>query len=429
MFLSLFTSCSKSDSVSPNYSAIDPFTNGSSERNMIVVISDLHLGANLAYAEINNNLSHLEKYLEQVRMATNVKELVIAGDMFDEWFVPATTNTYDGKDQHDFVQRISTANKKVIDAFNGIIQDGKITVTYTPGNHDLTITAENVASVFPGINQARDKEQGLGTYSPAGYSEIVIEHGHRYNFFCAPDPISNKDIAPGSIMPPGYFFTRIATLHVVQNCHTAGDTITNITLNQSGSESQYLAFVYWNVWKNLMLQLPIENKFSYKIIVTNINGFTNTYSVSDLMPYQLSPGGFIDVNLFKGIQDTWNERQTINKVAVHIPAAEAIANAAYASETDDQAKTQYFMNPSSDKRIVVFGHTHDAKIISSENHNGQKSIYANSGTWIDHNPNLTTMNFIVITPQNTDVSSRTYVKLYNFESEVVKLMAVDSLRF
>jgi hypothetical protein len=35
---------------------------------------------------------------------------------------------------------------------------------------------------------------GLGTYSPVGYPQIAIEHGHRYNFFCAPDPISNQDM-------------------------------------------------------------------------------------------------------------------------------------------------------------------------------------------------------------------------------------------
>jgi hypothetical protein len=63
------------------------------------------------------------------------------------------------------------------------------------------------------------------------------------------------------------------------------------------------------------------------------------------------------------------------------------------------------MNPDSDKRIVIFGHTHVAKISSSNNYNGQKSIYANSGTWIDHNQNLTTMNFVVVTPQNTNKSS------------------------
>ena len=430
MLLNVFVSCDKSDPVSPMDSGLNPFTNGSNERNMIVIISDIHLGADLTYAECNKNLGALEKLLGKIRIAPNVRELVIAGDLLDEWFVPATVNTYQGKDQADFVQRIATTNKGVIDAFNSIVQEGKILVTYVPGNHDLTITAENVNRILPGINQARDNEQGLGTYYPKDLPLLAIEHGHRYNFFCAPDPISNKDVAPGSIMPPGYFFTRMAALHVIQKCKTAGDTMQVVTQNASGDESQNLLFVYRKVWEWAISYLPIENKLDDKIIVTNIDGFTSTYSVNDLLPYQMNVGGFIDVNIYKGIQDSWNERQTINHVSVKIPTAQAIANATKASESDNQAKIQYFLNPSSNKRIVIFGHTHDAKIISSENYKGQKSIYANSGTWIDHNDvAATNMNFVVVTPQNAAASSQTLVKVYNFEGEVATKMAEDSLRY
>ncbi|MFA6022767.1 MAG: metallophosphoesterase [Candidatus Pacearchaeota archaeon] len=396
---------------------------------MIVVISDLHLGANISYAEFNKNTFSLQKLLKQISASPNVKELVIAGDLLDEWFVPATTNTYAGKNQRDFVQRIAATNKGVIDDLNKIIQEGKILVTYVPGNHDLTITRENVDLILPGINQARDKEQGLGIYSPTDYPKIAIEHGHRYNFFCAPDSISNQDVAPGTIMPPGYFFTRIATLHAIQKATLPIDTIKVVTLNNSANASQNSLFAYWKLWEWTINYFSINNKFDEKIIVTNIDGFNETYAVNDLLPYQLTAGGQIDVNLFKGIQDTWNERQVLNHVAVNIPVAQAIANASSAEETDSQAKIQYFMNPNSDKRIVIFGHTHVAKIISSNNYNGQKSIYANSGTWIDNNSKLTTMNFVVITPQNNDASSQTYVKLYNFEGGVVTKMAEDSLRY
>jgi UDP-2,3-diacylglucosamine pyrophosphatase LpxH len=426
---SLLISCNKTDTVEPTNSGSGPFVNGSNKRDMIVVISDLHLGADLAYAEINNNLASLENFLAKIRVSQNVKELVIAGDMLDEWFVPANIDTYNGKDQRDFVHRIAIANKSVIDAFNRIIQDGKILVTYVPGNHDLTITADNVASILPGINQARDEMQGLGTYSPANYPEIAIEHGHRYNFFCAPDPISNKDIAPGSIMPPGYFYARIGVLHVVQNCKTPGDTILTPTPNLSGDESQNLLFAYWKVWEWAIKSLPIQNKFNDKIIITNIDGFTQTYSVNDLLPYQTSAGGIINVNLYKGIQDDWDERQKLNKVSVKIPEVQAIQNAANPTDTDNQALTQYFMNPNSNKRLVVFGHSHIAKIISTTNYKGQKSIYANSGTWIDHNPSGTTMNFVVITPQNTNGSPQTLVKLYNYAGEIATKMAEDSLTF
>jgi UDP-2,3-diacylglucosamine pyrophosphatase LpxH len=426
LFLCAHTSCKKSN---PSDPGINPFSNGRNERNMIVVLSDMHLGADLAYAECKDNIGALEKLLKQIKASPNVKELVIAGDLLDEWFVPATTDTYQGKDQSDFVIRIATANKGVIDAFNSIIQEGKILVTYVPGNHDLTITAANVNLILPGINQARDAVLGLGTYSPVDYPKIAIEHGHRYNFFCAPDPISNQVIAPGTILPPGYFFTRLGALYKIQNHPLPGDTLPIVTLNISGGESQDLLFRYWKKWAFTVNMFPITNRFDEKIINTNVNGFTGNYSVNDLLPYQSSPGGLIDLYLFKGIQDNWDARQTHNNVAIHIATAHAIDSVNSSTETDHQANLQYFMNPVSDKRIVVFGHTHEPKIVAAESYDNKKCIYANSGTWIDHNPNKTTMNFVVITPQNKDGSSQTFVKLYNFENEVVTKMAEDSLRY
>jgi len=99
------------------------------------------------------------------------------------------------------------------------------------------------------------------------------------------------------------------------------------------------------------------------------------------------------------------------------------------TEVDNQANLQYFSNPASDKRIVVFGHTHNPLIVEDVSYDGNKCIYANSGTWIDVNPGKTTMNFVVITPQDADASSQTVVKLYNFEKEVVTLMANSSTRY
>jgi UDP-2,3-diacylglucosamine pyrophosphatase LpxH len=426
MFVALFSSCQND----PVDHTIGAFNNGGNERNMIVVMSDLHLGADLTYAECSKNLGSLEKLLKQIKAAPNVKELVIAGDMLDEWFVPANVDTYKGKDQADFVKRIAATNKGVMDALNSIIKEKKIRVTYVPGNHDMTITATNVESILPGINQARDDEQGLGTYSPVDVPKIAIEHGHRYNFFCAPDPISNQDIAPGTILPPGYFYTRIAVLYVMQKPVTPADTSPIVTKDPLGTASQSLLYTYWYVWSKALASYPIANKFDEKIIVTNVNEFKGNYAVNDILPYQTTPSGMIDVKLYKGIQDNWTQRQTLNHVPISIPISQAIAGSGKASESEFQATNQYFLNPGSDKRIVIFGHTHDPKIIASTNLNGQKCIYANSGTWIDHNGVApTTMSFVVITPQSATASSQTYVKLYNFENEVITAMAQDSIRY
>jgi UDP-2,3-diacylglucosamine pyrophosphatase LpxH len=377
LVLNVLVSCEKSYPTDPE---INPFINGGNGRNMIVVISDLHLGADLDYAECKDNLGALKKLLKQIKTASDVKELVIAGDLIDEWFVPATINTYQGKEQADFVQRIATTNKGVFDAINSIIQEGKILVTYVPGNHDLTIAAANIESILPDINQVRDGQLGLGTYSPVDYPKIAIEHGNRYNFFCAPNPISNQDIAPGTIMPPGYFYTRIAALCVQQEFPRAGDTIPVVNQNILGDESQNLLFRYWKDWAESVDQFPIENKFDDEIIMTNVNGFKGRYSVNDLLPYQSSPGGMIEVNLYKGIQDNWEARQTLNNVAIHTATARAIDSVSSSRETDLQANIQYFVNANSDKRIVVFGHTHEPKIVATKSYEDKKCIYANSGT-------------------------------------------------
>ncbi len=421
--LVLFASCGKDDE-----KVMDPFSNGSNERSMIVVISDIHLGADLAYAECKDNLKLLENFLNKVSASANVKELVIAGDLLDEWFVPAYVDTYHGKDQQDFVQRIATSNKGVIDAFNRIIQEGEISVTYVPGNHDLTIAPENVEMILPGINQVRDAELGLGTYSPAGFPLLAVEHGHRYNFYCAPDPFSNQDIAPGTIMPPGYFFTRIGALYVDQGFPTSGETPPLVTPNASGNLHQSLMYEYWKSWEETLEMFKIHNAFDEKMIVTNVDGFTENYAVNDVLPFQTTSGGTIEVNLYDNIVDTWEARQTRNHVAVHIPTAHAIANAASAVETDSLAYTQYFANPASDTRLVVFGHSHVPQIIAYTNHQGKKCIYANSGTWIDHNPKRTTRHFIVINPQQSDATSQTEVKLYNVDGEKYIQMAEDAMR-
>ena len=426
--ITMISACENQKEQEPSV-VIDAFNNGTYERNMIVIISDMHMGADLAYAEIKENLKPLEDLLDRIEGSANVKELVIAGDLLDEWFVPATVDTYNGKNQRDFVQRIATSNKSVFDAFNRIINEGSILVTYVPGNHDLTITAENIDLILPGINQARDEVLGLGSYTPEGFPDIAIEHGHRYNFFCAPDPISNQDIAPGSILPPGYFFTRIAVQHVVEGLPTGEGEVVSIIPNATGDESQANLFRYWSTWAWLANYFTIEEDFDEKIITTNIDGFTENYSVNDLLPYQITAGGEIDVNLYKGIQDSWTDRQKQNHVEVEIPTEHAITFVLDAAETDNQAQTQYFSNPNSNKRIVVFGHSHVATIITSENHQSEKSIYANSGTWIDNNPRGASTTFVVITPQNNEASTETLVKLYNFEDEVITEMARDSLHF
>ena len=216
---------------------------------------------------------------------------------------------------------------------------------------------------------------------------------------------------------------------ILQKNPKAADTLPVVTPNPSWNESQNLLYKYWTTWKGSVDMFPIPYRFDDKFIVTNINGFTGNYSVDDVVPFQLSPGGFIDVALYHGILEKWDARQTHNNVPVHIKTGLAIDSVVSATFAYHQASVQYFMNTASDKRIVIFGHTHQPRMVAGTGSKGEKCIYANSGTWIDYNPDQTTMNFVVITPQNTVASSQTFVKLYNFENEVVTEMDENSIRY
>jgi hypothetical protein len=131
-----------------------------------------------------------------------------------------------------------------------------------------------------------------------------------------------------------------------------------------------------------------------------------------LLPQQNAKDGLIDVTLYKGAPDTWDKRQTLNGVKVKIPVDIAITQASAYSFTDDQAKAQFFDIDAS-KRIVVFGHTHGACVLPETNLKGQKTIYANSGTWIDDAEGYPTMTFVVIT-QPQSGSAVEIVNLYKY---------------
>ena len=380
-------------------------------RSQIVVISDIHLGVSDAFAETQKNRAALVNLLTQIKNSPNVAELVIAGDLLDGWFVPMDYVLPDS--QSTFFDSVAANNQPIIDAVNAIITAGQIKVTYVPGNHDLLLTKADLQRILPGINQARDDVQGLGTYITGKNSEIVIEHGHRYNFFCAPDQISNRDITNNnsSILPPGYFFTRIATSSVVEGHPSSTNTFPDVTADKNNA-SQFGYYLYYETWKGILTTLPVTESFSDKAIKTNIDGYKQDIAINDLLPQQNPKGGLIDVNLYKGVQDTWDKRQTLNGVKVKIPVDIAITQASTFSFTDAQAKAQYF-DVDASKRIVVFGHTHGACVLPGTNLEEQKTIYANSGTWIDNAQGYPTMTFVVITPPQSG-SAVEIVNLYKY---------------
>jgi UDP-2,3-diacylglucosamine pyrophosphatase LpxH len=215
--------------------------------------------------------------------------------MIDEWVIPMD---YTITSLADLDDKIVENNRDIVDAVNAIIADGAIQVTYIPGNHDMTFSEEEAERIFPGINQVRDAE-GLGTYTALN-GEAAIEHGHRYNFICGPDPISNRDLtgSGSSILPCGYFLTRIAVTSALEGA--AGTPSAIPMISQDQADATQTAYYAYNMGLAAILsQLPLSESLSDAVIKTNFDGYTDTYAIGDLLPYQ-DENGEVKINLYDG---------------------------------------------------------------------------------------------------------------------------------
>jgi len=350
------------------------------ETYRIVVISDLHLGVDDSFSETVKNKDLIAEFLERL-VISDIDELVIAGDMLDEWFVPISYEPHN--DLGAFFKQVAENNALIIAAFKKIIQSG-IVVAYVPGNHDLLLDEETLTNLIPGIVQARDVD-GLGTYRTGVRSEIVIEHGHRYDSFCAPDTLSNKEITGDypSFLPPGYFFTRIASTSVAERKSAPQKEFPKIEAPSKEDVDQLNAYRYYNVWLWAMTTFPIKAEFDEKAIYVGVNGYDNSFSLSDLMP-TVQDDGSISAVLYANAQRRWDEVQQNNRVATKNPYSEATVGAVDHKFFDKQAVKQYFdLDPTVD--VVVFGHSHVPVIDRYVEGYDKEKVYANSGTWIDEN--------------------------------------------
>jgi len=391
--------------VSAQASAAPVGGNPGADSYKIAVISDIHLGADNRFDEFQKNKPALANLLGQIKNSDNVAELVIAGDLMDQWVIPMGYELPSSlSDYNDMIVR---NNKEIVDGINAIITQGKTRVTYVPGNHDMLFTAAEAERIFPGINQARDAA-GLGAYRPT--PQIAIEHGHRYNIYCAPDPFSNSALTGGeSILPSGYFYARIGITSFTEGRPKSSNTIPEI--GTKGMDQVQLSYYnYYLFWKNSLADFTLKDSFSDKTIKMGIDGYTQTFSVNDLIPYIDKKGKFT-VNLFNYSVENWAKRQAINNVPTTIDTNVALNEGALAAFTDEQAQNQYFKQDVN-MRVVVFGHSHAAKLMTDKNLNGQDVIYANSGTWIDYNSNGPSRTYITI--ERDSASSRLTVNHKQF---------------
>ncbi len=378
-------------------------------RDKIVVISDIHLGIDDSYTEMVKNRPLLIEFLRHLQSTTDVRELVIAGDFLDEWFLPVYYPSY--TDESQFYKDVIANNQSVIDELNNVIDSG-IKLVYVPGNHDMTLEAGVLQEAIPNIVQARDTK-GLGAYHTGDRNEIVIEHGHRYDVFSAPDTVTNAELCGNddTILPAGYFYARYAATWVLEGRPTVEKDLPVVTdVPDKTDTDQYGAYIYYSLLKVISSRMTPNESLDEKIFDMHIAGFDDAYTYLDFYPAQQEDGTISAPVLFKNIQRSWAERQTLNNIKVPNSFIEAVAGALDWEYYLGQAKKQYMDNPDESVDVVVFGHTH----VPEYQDMGDGRYYLNDGTWIDNNTDYpdATRTFAVITTGNKDMAA-----LYRFTED------------
>ena len=375
--------------------------NGSTQRNAMVCISDIHMGdqraAALKYCWFTKNATALDSLLDMVMTSPQVRQLVILGDLFDEWVVPYRIMPFDSQagihDSRDYFLSIANAdvNHDIISKLRAIAAGGVVQLVYVSGNHDMLLTQAILQEIIPGVIWQGDSP-GLGHYSPT--DEIIMEHGHRYDFFNCPQPLSN----PGHMLPPGYFVSRLDAEGLMEH----GSSKLKETVAGTGQVE------FLTAWTAAITYLQIH--YSLKVVadsanirMTGIDGYASSLSYNGVRDMYAA-----------NIEDKWPATETGNGVAVTMPVLMAILDGSI--DLSLAASYEYMQSAAPKKyKIVAFGHTHNPMLKVYPAGKNYTGIYANTGSWV--NAELSSKQvrtFLVIKPAAWTGSDLDVVSLYQY---------------
>ena len=372
-------------------------------RTKRIFISDIHMGDDKSmsaphrYGWFKDNIPMLAQFLDDQLKAPDVKEVVILGDLFDTWVLPAN---YDPLTSFAKISS-NPANKPVIDKLKALAATPDVKLAYVPGNHDMGMDAGGILTVkkfmettFPGIRFFCNSTVPWGIYN---VGNLAAEHGNRYCLFNAPDTWTAND----TFLPLGYFISRIVAYKVLQ----------------TGSIENY-----------------------YDILVQFLKDFMKHPDfVEDMLKAiaedaGLKPGDIIKLNTLPGFPDTMTmdaigkrfsnliQNWTNTPGSINLPAA-MIGDL---DNLSSAASLAYFDHFGSNINIVIFGHTH-IPVLDPRDLNPQADktkhpdddpwnyIYANCGSWVDGSEYGCTY---VETEEDAN-AGRHYVRLKSYPAKTV----------
>jgi UDP-2,3-diacylglucosamine pyrophosphatase LpxH len=375
------------------------------KRTKRVFISDIHLGDDRSAHENpgypypygwlieKERRQMLADFLQGIYQSEDVKELIILGDLFDQWVCPVSLEPIP-----DYKPVVGAdINKEIIAALSNVCNHEEITLTYVPGNHDILTLLDNTFTSPP-----LDK-----TVIPPGPSPVVrvyqskdnfiaAEHGSQYTMFCSPDTWDH----PGGYLPLGFYLSRMGANKKAKE---------NKKINPIDVALKYLKDVREDI-ENNRCEGMMKDVFravagdcglgdNDKILM---NGVDNN---PDLTVLEVA-------ERYEHLLSQWSKQSGTGLSSLDAVLYELL-------KLQGAAQRMYFSKNKA--RIVVFGHTHHALI---EGYRGEQPvkgfthnvacdyIYANTGTWIDNYSKCT-----YVETEEIPGEHKHYVRLFHYRGK------------
>jgi UDP-2,3-diacylglucosamine pyrophosphatase LpxH len=322
-------------------------------------------------------------FLEEYCMGNEpVDEVVILGDLFDEWVCPAefdpTEPPHSTPPLHEQYEQIAAAtqNQGSIKAFKALAAMDKL--VYVAGNHDMLADKPIIEKIFPGIRYP-NLTDGHNVYRVDG---IWAEHGHWYGLFNAPYPVRTGTGFTRSMLPLGYFISRV---------------LAHETLKTGLSSNPIQVFLEWV--DHVHAKVP-EARDPVRAMTSRVNGvldplFVGLYNALALQRAPFLLGVEMDdldgiQGLVKWLQIGMRYKTIWSEWTNTHPGNVAPHDALWCDAGDLSSAARLVFSQNKEARIVIFGHTHTWYLASNLGpfsasgktpKPGADPIYVNSGAW------------------------------------------------
>ena len=351
-----------------------------------IFFSDIHIGMNTSVNWYQQSVHepYVLAALSYVQgLGKDVEDLVILGDMVDQWTVLPS-------DQPPSVYDIYQANPNVFLGSEGspgalveCLSSINGRVCYVNGNHDMFVTAQDV-------NAIRDKEGNFmhyflsGAYSiPGTQGGVYALHGNQFSMLCAPDPWNDPpSTGHHGGLPLGHYVTRLSAqwaYNELKNTekYPPGSTVANMPntgyptgwyVDMEGLEEILLTII-----TDILEGKSVELSQIILNALNDIAGFGSGNTSFSMFP-NYGTNGSIDLNTaistYGSLFTQWDDRYGFWHALSALKDADIEDKLAPFAANINQM-------PGLNNQVVIMGHTH--KPLEDPSNSSQDYIYANSG--------------------------------------------------